>query len=1083
MTTRLIARPALTRKLTIALDRGALFLIAPAGCGKTVALEAAVESRTSAIARVRCSKADGDAGRLLDHLVDALCEAVPGSADALRETLATAVGPVSTSDAAAELVTELERLLIDPLIVVLDDAEHVAVDDSAAAIVGALVTSESDALRVALASRRPLPLRLAKLEVTGRLTVVGESDLAFSPDECEELLRRSGRSDPTDAEVREAMELTEGWPLGLALRLRGHRAVATSEANHSISAFLTEEVLDDLDPDLRRQLLCSSIAAELTSPICEAIGLDPAFVDVALGRNLFLRPIDRGGGEHSRYAYHPLFREFLLERLELELDENELADLHATIARAISDDRPLEAVEHWLAAGREKEAIRLVGRHSQPLVRGSTDIVREWIGRLSPEGRSEPVIRLLEGQIAMGDGKPEEAVELLGEAAAEWERRGNQAMWVARFSVALTMIVLGRFSEVPALTEGFEDESAAGSIAAPMVGLMAGLALGGAGDSEAGKDLIDRALAHPIGHVLSPYGDLFTAYFIERPAGHLDAALERAELANARLEHLDPMRWMPYTLLYLAGVLEARGQADAAIEQLERSREYTHRYGLGAYPAAIASAIKAGLDARAGRAAEARVEIARASPLGSNWHAHELELARAELARQAGDRRAALAAAERAHDLARSGFLLERLRAAVLLAPLLTDLGAAGRAREVVDEALTACLGNVDTARLHALRAWLRELGGESGADREMGEAWRQTGEGAWHLVRSDWARIEPLVWKAVESGEIAPANVVEAISDAFPAGDAEFDLLAHTDDRVRLAAAGAVAASGHPGAAARLAEMAKADDDERVRVVASDALERLRSHPPGLAFSLFGRFTVRRGGRPVADEEWQRRAAPRLIKFLLLNREGFVPEDLLFEAFWPNRSEDAARRSLQVAVSAARTALEPPGVSQSVVEVRERAYRLALRQADAVDTELYEQAARAALADRGPDRLPALQAAASLWDGDPLPEDRYEPWATIWRERLIDLHSDLLGALTELLLATGDPFAATAWARRLIDLDPLNEAAHRRLIVSFARSGRRGHALRQFLDCRRELVDGLGVEPAAETVDLHRAVLAGESV
>jgi DNA-binding SARP family transcriptional activator len=72
---------------------------------------------------------------------------------------------------------------------------------------------------------------------------------------------------------------------------------------------------------------------------------------------------------------------------------------------------------------------------------------------------------------------------------------------------------------------------------------------------------------------------------------------------------------------------------------------------------------------------------------------------------------------------------------------------------------------------------------------------------------------------------------------------------------------------------------------------------------------------------------------------------------------------------------------------------------------------------------------------------------------------------------------------AATQAARRLVELDPLDEAAQRALIVAYARSGRRAHALRQYLECRRLLVDDLGVEPSQETAELQRRVLAGEPV
>ena len=55
--------------------------------------------------------------------------------------------------------------------------------------------------------------------------------------------------------------------------------------------------------------------------------------------------------------------------------------------------------------------------------------------------------------------------------------------------------------------------------------------------------------------------------------------------------------------------------------------------------------------------------------------------------------------------------------------------------------------------------------------------------------------------------------------------------------------------------------------------------------------------------------------------------------------------------------------------------------------------------------------------------------------------------------------------------------------ATTRRRILAFARAGRRGHALRQFLACRHALVTTLGVEPSEETSALQRWLLAGEVV
>jgi DNA-binding SARP family transcriptional activator len=1077
-----IDRSALVARLSAVLDRGHLFLIAPAGFGKTIALEQTLAARGGDIARVRCTAADRHAGRLLDHLIGALRSAAPGTADVLGDTLALAFGPVDPSTAADQLVAEIERLVIDPLTIAFDDAEHLAEDPAAADIVGALLASDSEALRVAVASRRRLPIRHAKLRAEDRLTVVRPADLVFSAGECEEMLRRAGRTDVSESEVETAMAVTEGWPLGLALAFGARRtgAAPVPTVGGELSEFLGEEVLDGLDPEFRRQLLKASLPPELTPEVAAALGLDADFLGLAVGRELFLSPLP-GAGE--RLAFHPLFREFLVQRLEDELDRTELRELHAALAGAISNERPLEAVEHWLAAGQEPEAVRLVGRNSQPLVRSSPEVVRDWIGRLSPAGRAEPAIQLIEGQLAMGEGRPEDAVPLLRGAADEWRRRGRRAVWTARFSLAQTFIVLGRFDEVPALAGGVDAPEAADALAAPMVGLMAALATGGSGRREEGQALLELALGHPLGGLLEPYRVAFRAYFVDWHAGRLDAGLEEAQSVMARLEELDPMRWLPYMLWYTSYLEEARGDIAASVDLLIRSRDTTLRYGLGAFPAAAAGALKAGCDARAGRLADAEVELARAVPhLTGSWFAYDAELTRAELASRAGNASAVLAAAERAHALVGRGYLGERLRAATLLAPLLERAGARARALAVVDAALAVLPPHARAPRLLALRAWLRDLGGDAGTLADLCLAFEHAGDQVRYLVRGEWSRIEPLVWVAVERGLLDATEVVAAVRDAFPAGEAVLELLDHPSAQIRRAAAAVVPASGHPEAAARLAALTT-DPDPGVVAAAERGGRLIRDDPPPLAFTLFGSFALRRGGREVGERAWDRRVAARLVRYLLAHRDAAVPEDLLFEAFWPDRTTQAARRSLQVAVSAARAVLDPPGSSSTVLEARERSYRLMLRPGDTVDTDIFERAASAALADHGPDRVDGLRAAAALWGGDPMPEERYEGWSAGWRERLVDLHREVLTAVAQSCFEAADAFGAAAVGRQLVGLDPLNEGAHRTLMVAYARSGRRSHALRQFLDCRRELIDSLGIEPAEETAALQRAILAGEPV
>jgi DNA-binding SARP family transcriptional activator len=223
---------------------------------------------------------------------------------------------------------------------------------------------------------------------------------------------------------------------------------------------------------------------------------------------------------------------------------------------------------------------------------------------------------------------------------------------------------------------------------------------------------------------------------------------------------------------------------------------------------------------------------------------------------------------------------------------------------------------------------------------------------------------------------------------------------------------------------------------------------------------------------------------AVRVLRFLLIGGAVAVPEDVLFEAFWPDRPADSARQHLAVAVSRARKVLDLPGARESVIDARERTYRLVLReQHDSVDAVEFEDAAARALAATGAERKRALERAASLWTGEPLPEDRYAPWSFAWRERLAAAYSQLLGALVEHYEAAARHDDVIRTAQRLLEVEPLNEDAHRRLMAAYARSGRTSFALRQYLACRRSLVVELGVEPSDETSGLQARILAGQPV
>ncbi len=1051
--------------------------MAGAGYGKTVALAQALARGRRNAAWLSCQGAGADPGRLLGRVVEAVRTAMPGSVDVLAQRLAAARERVDPEAAATVLARELDALLVEPLVIVFDDAEALADAPDALAVVRRLLEADVRTLRVAIAARRRPALRSARAQADGRLLEIGAADLVFSAAECADVLRAAGR-DPADDEIDMLLEATEGWPLGVVLAAAGSGAAPSPDL---MRAYFEEEILMGLDGERRAALLAASTAPDLA--VAAAAGIElPDSLPPGLVRTDAAIP-----------TLHPLLSEFLRERHARLATPAQRAAVAVAIARAlVAADRAPEAIDFLIAAGDWDAAVETLARVGPQLVRTSPATVAAWLAAIPGPRAGQPQLALLAGAIAHGAGRFDEAVAACGDAVDGLAVAGapSPLKFAALFALVDAQIAGGDLSGALQRADALDDPAARGDLAACAVGAVAAAAAARLGRFARGSELLDRVLDDPAGAMFRPASPGQIAYYHDLPLGRLDEALRNIRTGCAALESGDPFGRLPYFLAFQTAIHEQRGELEEAIAVADAARERAQAAGLSQWVGVVVATRTASIRAQMGDVAGAERDLTLVPAGWRSWGAWVVEVTHASLAAQRGDGQAALAAAERALVDVAPWPYLDRAHAAVLLAPTLVRAGHPARARELVEATITARPapepGDPDrfsAARLHALNAWLRyDDGDDGGAIAALADAWAEMAAEPRHVVRCEWPRLERVLWAALAAGAIEPEPAITAIAAARPGGTALGAFTAHPIAAVRQAAALAAVAAGHPDGFSRAQELAS-DADPAVARAASAALAHAAREPPRLAFRVLGGFELRRGSWVVGEAAWERRVAERIVRMLVV-RDGVVSEDELFEAFWPGRSVASARRGLHVAISAARAVLDPPGVAASRLEAGERSYRLHLRDDDSVDAREFEQAARDALATSEPDqRTAALAAAVARWGGEPLPQERYSEWAIPWRERLMDRYAELLAALADDHARAGDTAAAAAAARQLVELDPLNEAAQRRLIVAYARSGRRAHALRQFLACRRTLVEQLGVEPSEETVALQRRVLAGEAL
>ncbi len=1092
-----IPRRELVAQANEALIDRAIVVVAPAGYGKTTLVEDALHASRTRGAWVRCTPADRHAGRLLASITRAVDEIAPGTAAVMADAVEgghEALDPVAGVRA---LLAECRELLVEPIVVVVDDAETLDGAAAACSLVAELIRGTGDKVGVIVLSRRSLPLRLAKPRADGRLLELGTGDLAFDAAECGDLLASLGRASSAD-DVDGVMTATEGWPLGIAtlvetggVHRRGEGTDSSFRSTRALREFLREEVLATLDDSQRALLLASTVPRRLTPAIADVLDLPHDHLAGAGTRGLFLHRLT---SDTETFAYHPLFREVLLDQLEAEFTTDEIRAIHRRVAPVVAADDPVEGIEHWLAAEEWDPAIDAIAGAARSVAPTSPALVESWLDRLPDELRHDTRVQLLAGHLAWTNGRYDAAVDHLraglgmttSAATPVGGRVDATSEWWGRFLLIDCLGLLGRPEEGIAIAAGFDGPEArdAGPVAAAAA-LYAAHGLASAGRSTTALELAARVSDLPDAEAVEPINALMRAY-IDVPAGDLAAALDRTLRAYRRAEAHDPLGMRLNLMAAHATVLSEQGRRDDALEWWERQRVEADRMSLVARVNTI-RAMQAMLLAQLGHFADAEDFLAL-HVMTDTWADQSAHVARALVAAGRGDRASTLAAAQLAVATAGAPPLF-RWWTLIDIVPALASVGALDRAETVLGDAATLAEETYPGAAGRHLRARTSTLqafvAGERG-DLDRACTLVAAGLGADsatapEILRLEWPRIEPVVSAALRRASLPPAPTIESLWTAFPDGRALVSLADHPESVVCSAAFRPALASGHPDARSIVARAAD-HTDPAVAAAANDAIARVAEAPPPRRFESLGGFRLRRGGWTTDERSWGRPVDARLLRFLLVHGDAPVAVDLIFEAIWPELDADRARRSLQVSASRIRQLLDDPGTSASIIEAGPGTYRLRLAAGDVVDWQEFERAATVAL-EGGAPSLALLERARSLWGGEPLPEERYEDWAAGWRARLVDRCVDVLVALVHAHERAGDDTGAIRVARELVDLDPYDERSHRLLMAALARAGRRGQALRQYLVCRRMLLDDLGVQPSEATSTLHAAILTGVAI
>jgi LuxR family maltose regulon positive regulatory protein len=359
-----MARPALPpafvarRRLMDRLDEGVrgevTLLSAGPGSGKTVLAVAWAESggAPGPVAWLSLDGYDNSPAAFWSYVIGALrgTGAVPDD----NPLASIRPGPRVDDSYVRRIANGIGRLP-GPVVLVLEDLHEID-NPQVLTSLAFLLRHPVPQLRLVVTTRMDPALPLHRLRSRGGLVEIRAPELAFDADEAAELL--AGHDLPlTPAELEILLDRTEGWAAGLGLaalflRERGTRAGLEEFAGNerTVAEYLAWEILDGQPPDVRRFLLQTSIADQVSGELADALtgGTHGHRTLEELAKSNAL--VVRLGVAHPWFRYHHLLVDLLRHQLRLETPDL-VAELHLRAAHwHMQQGAELHAVRHAVAA-------------------------------------------------------------------------------------------------------------------------------------------------------------------------------------------------------------------------------------------------------------------------------------------------------------------------------------------------------------------------------------------------------------------------------------------------------------------------------------------------------------------------------------------------------------------------------------------------------------------------------------------------------------------------------------------------------------------------------------------------------------
>jgi LuxR family transcriptional regulator, maltose regulon positive regulatory protein len=269
------------------------------------------------------------------------------------------------------------------------------------------------------------------------------------------------------------------------------------------------------------------------------------------------------------------------------------------------------------------------------------------------------------------------------------------------------------------------------------------------------------------------------------------------------------------------------------------------------------------------------------------------------------------------------------------------------------------------------------------------------------------------------------------------------------------------------------------------VQILQQMGITTFDSHPGySIRVQTLGSFKIWLGEKEVGEREWQREKAKELFQLFITQNEHMTKDEIL-QTLWPNQDKKSADRDFKVALNSLHNVLEPLRKARAApfFVIREGiSYGLNPLAVIELDTSQFLEWIQNGLNEKDDEKIiQFLEKGLSFYQGEYLPDRRYDDWCISKREKLLVYFLRGAEKMAQLMVRRENYNAAIFWCEKIVTRDRTWEEAYRLLMYCYYRKNNRPQAMKWYQKCTEVLEEELGVTPLEPTKHMYDMIIESE--